>query len=461
MTKGKVEWPIPPDDFSTYYGGENRLRRRVLPVSHKFKRLKATRCANFACLLALVVHLGAQTAPVPAKAPPVPPSSDQLSIMDFGGKGDRLFDNSSAFEAAARAASGQSRSVYFPCGVFRFARKPASLETGVRLSGCGSVGSNDQYGSNLIVDYDENQPEEGFLTWDGSFGKAAGKCCAGTGGGIDHLVIVKAAHRHGGTAIKVTGSEDNYRAGFFNINGVIVHANGDGSWAHDLVIDGTCCKTPNSQGVRDIHITDFFAAQAVSGAEAVLFRNATQVFWQGGIIFPAKAAPSSGLTITGLPETPYLNSTNIFISDVYMAGDMVIDYARNITYSGFIGADLKITPAARMVWITGLVGGKIDNRSTTATVLGATGVNPSSASVKHKRLQVTLPPGSTTTFTLPWDPPFPDLHYTASAQVLDASGQVRIVNIHSQTVEGITVAVENHDRRAAHSVTIQAIGVHD
>ena len=430
-------------------------------MSNKSKRLKVWSCISVAYLISLAVHLGAQTPSASAKASTAPKSADQLSILDFGGRGDRLFDNAPAFEAAAREASERSLSIYFPCGVFRFARKPASLATGIRLSGCGSVGSNDQYGSNLIVDYDETQPEAGFLTWDGSFGKVEGKCCAGTGGGIDHLVIVKAAHRHGGTAIKVTGSEDNYRAGFFNINDVIVHANGDGSWAHDLVLDGSCCKTPNSQGVRDIHISDFFAAQAISGAEAVLFKNASQVFWHGGIVFPAKAASSSGLTITGLPETPYLNSTNIFISDVYMAGDMVIDNARNVTFSGFVGGDLKISPAAKMVWITGLVGGKTDNRSTSATIFDATGVKPSSASLKHKRLQVTLPPASTKPFTLSWDTPFLDLHYTASAQVVDPSGQVRVVNIQSQTVEGITVSLENKDGGAAHSVTIHVTGVHD
>jgi len=405
----------------------------------------------FVCTLSVAIKTYAQ-APEPA---------GQVSILDYGGKGDRSFDNTQAFNAAVAAAMPKSLTVYFPCGTYRFTTRPRAVGTGIRLIGCGSVGSNDQYGSNLLVDYDEEQPEAGFLTWDGSYGKGAGKCCAGTGGGIDHLVIAKSAHRKGGTAIKLTGSEDNYRVGFFNINDVIVHADGDGNWAHDLVIDGTCCKTPNSQGVRDVHVTDFFAAQATSGAEAVLLKNCAQFFWHGGIIFPAKAAASSGLTITGMPETPYLTSTNIFISDVYMAGDMVIDKARNVTFSGFIGGDLNISPEAKMVLISGLVGGKTANRSVSATIMTAAGINASSAAFKHKRLEATLQPKSKQVFKIAWDTAFPDLHYTASAQVVDASGQVRVVNIQSQTPDGIVIALENQDSAAPHSVVIHATGVHD
>lgn len=409
----------------------------------------------------LVLRSEAQT-PTSAKASPTSPAvPDQISIVAFGGKGDGAFDNTAAFESAVRAASAKSQSIYFPCGIFRFVRKPVSLPSGIRLVGCGSVGSNEQYGSNLLVDYDEPQPEVGFLTWDGSFGRGQGKCCAGTGGGIDHLIIVKATHRSGGTAIKLTGSEDNYRAGFFNIDDVMVHAAGDGSWQHDLVIDGTCCKTPNSQGVRDTHITDFFAAQAVSGDQAVLFKNATQVFWYGGMIFPAKSAKSSGLTITGLSESPYLASTNIFISDVYMTGGMVIDNARNVIFSGMIGGDLRVSSAAKMAMISGLIGGEIVNNSTTATILSAKGIDSSSAALKHKRLEVGLRPGAKQTFKVGWDLPFPDTHYTASVQILDASGQVRIIGMQSQAADSITVMLENLDKISPHSVVIHATGAHD
>jgi hypothetical protein len=128
-------------------------------------------------------------------------SKGEVSIANFGGQGDGVSDATSAFNSAIAAATPQSLTVYFPCGSFRFASRPNPIESGLRLRGCGSVGSNPEYGSSLIADYDERSPEEAFLVWTGAYKKGGNGCCAGTGGGIENLAVYKGAGKKGGTAL--------------------------------------------------------------------------------------------------------------------------------------------------------------------------------------------------------------------------------------------------------------------
>src|SRR5262245_44652127 len=114
-------------------------------------------------------------------------SKGEVSISDFGGKGDGVSDATSAFNSAMAAVTPKSFTVYFPCGSYRFASRPNPIESGVRLRGCGSVGSTPGYGSSLMADYDEQSPEEAFLAWTGAYKKGRNGCCAGTGGGIENL----------------------------------------------------------------------------------------------------------------------------------------------------------------------------------------------------------------------------------------------------------------------------------
>lgn len=311
------------------------------------------------------IHDSMPTAAVehPSAAAEAPPCCGVLSATDFGANGDGKTDNTTALNAAVAAALPQGKTIYFPVGTYRFASRPNPIGTGVRIVGGGSVGSTPGYGTYFVADYNEPDAEAGFLTWDGSYGS-----WAGTGGGIEQVVINRANARTGGTGIKLTGHDDGHRAGFFTISNVMVTAtSGNGSWAHNLIIDGSCCTTKGGQGVRDTYINNFWAAEATATDESVLMMNAVQVFWHGGEVFPAGTGRGTGITITGGGSFT-ANSTNIFLTDIYVAGNLLIDRATNVSYSGLIGGDLRVGPEAVSVVVSGIVGGTITSNSKAVTL---------------------------------------------------------------------------------------------
>lgn len=320
--------------------------------------------------------------------------SGAVSVYDFGAKADGVADNTPALNAALDAAMPQSRTIYFPCGKFRFASRPKAIETGVRIRGCGSTGSTANYGTALIADYDESVAEEGFLTWNGAYKKGSSGCCAGTGGGLENVTVYKGPGKQGGAAIKIAGIDDGHRAGYTTISDVLVSSIGGGTWKHDLIIDGTCCTTPHAQGVRDTYINNFWAAQSAVPNQSVLLKSAVQVFWHGGEIMPAGSGTSPGITITGGSEITR-QSVNIFISDVYVAGTLNISNAYSVSFSGLVGADVTIESTASNVFLGGLVGGKLLNLSTKATIVTNESIDlPPGRIVTTSGLQ-TGTPGST------------------------------------------------------------------
>jgi Pectate lyase superfamily protein len=301
-------------------------------------------------------------ASVEPSPPPAPWTTNRVNIVDFGGKGDGKSDNTDAFNDAVAAATPKALTVYLPAGTYRFASRPKPIGSGVRFVGAGSVGSTPGFGTYLIADYDEKNGEVGFLSWDGSYGNNAG-----TGGGVQDLVIYKSSGHHGGTAIKLTGVDDNHRAGFTTISDILVSgAQPSGTWDHILVIDGSCCETAHSQGVRDIYINNFWGANSTAPGESVVLNNAVQVFWHGGEIFPAGGGQSTGITLDGGP-TMYSKSTNVFFSDVYVAGSFFVKNARTVSYSGYIGENVAIGSEATDIYIAGIVGGNIMNASATTS----------------------------------------------------------------------------------------------
>ena len=324
-------------------------------------------CCFLCCAVFIVAVLPFRLIAQTSTSSVITESKGEVSISDFGGKGDGVSDVTSAFNSAIAAATPKSLTVYFPCGSYRFASRPNPIESGVRLRGCGSVGSTPGYGSSLIANYDERSPEEPFLVWTGAYKKGGTGCCAGTGGGIENLALFKGAGKKGGTAIKFTGIDDGHRAGYSTISDVLVGSVGGGTWEHNLIIDGSCCTTPHGQGVRDTYINNFWAAQASSAGQSILLRSAVQVFWHGGEVMPARAGSNTGITITGGNQITR-QSVNIFISDVYIVGSLAISNARSISFRGLVGGDATIEPSASNVVLGGLVAGKIVNRSASATI---------------------------------------------------------------------------------------------
>jgi hypothetical protein len=315
---------------------------------------------HFVCLVAAAALLLSG-----AHAQSAPALTGRVSILDFGGKGDGVTDNTPAFNAAVVAAMPKSFTIFIPCGVFRLASRPDPIGTGIKLVGCGSAGSTVGYGSSLVADYDETSPEEAFLTWNGANG--GGACCAGTGGGLEMISVFKGAAKSGGTAIKITGVDDGHRAGYTTISDVLVGSIGGGTWDHNLIIDGSCCVTPGTQGVRDTYINNFWAGQATWPDQSILLRAAVQVFWHGGEVMPARVGANSGITLTG-GTVATQQSFNIFISDVYVAGTLTVSNATNISFRGYVGGAATIDKTTSNLVLAGIIGGAITNGSPTATL---------------------------------------------------------------------------------------------
>ncbi|HEX7958597.1 MAG TPA: hypothetical protein VF493_01685 [Terriglobales bacterium] len=134
-----------------------------------------------------------------------------------------------------------------------------------------------------------------------------------------------------------------------------------------MLIDGSCCATLHAQGVRDTYINNFWATQSSTPDQSVLFRSAVQVFWHGGEIAPAGYGSNAGLTVEGGTEITH-QSMNIFISDLYVAGNLVMSNCRSVSFRGLVGGNTTIDAGASNIVVSGLVGGKLINRSPTATI---------------------------------------------------------------------------------------------
>ena len=281
-----------------------------------------------------------------------------IDARDYGAVADNgVTDNTPALNAAATAAcaiGGAAVQFAVATSYYGFATKPNPIGCGSWVVGGGN-GSTNSAGTSLVYTFNETTPTNGFLTWDGSY--LSNK---GTGGGLANISLYKMTN-NGGAAIKLTGSDDNHRAGFFTISDVVVSGSGGAQWNKDLLIDGSCCTTLGGQGIRDVHIRNFWAAVASDGDAAILFNNAVQVMWYGGEIFPAGVG-TPGITITGAGAGTSA-STNIFLSDVYIIGNVVTDFAANVHFNVAIGGDFTSSANTTTCQVFGSVAGTITNNA--------------------------------------------------------------------------------------------------
>lgn len=288
----------------------------------------------------------------------------------YGCVGDGTTDNTACLNAAILVAeNNKSSTIFFPCGNYRFASKPNSLGTGIWILGCGSAGSTTGFGTYLIADYTEASCASaitcnGFLTWDGSFVVAGG-----TGGGLRNVAVYKQSNRTAGAAIRLTGTDDNHRAGWWRADHVLVHGSQSpaGTWSYGLLIDGHNNTTVGTQGIRDIVLTDLWITNTTVTDGSAWFINCAKCSWYGGEVFAA-GGTNPGITITGTGGAG-ANSSNSPENTLVMtiSGDLVIDQASNVrAISEHVLGNLSITANAFKSSFIGRVDGTVSNLSTTS-----------------------------------------------------------------------------------------------
>jgi hypothetical protein len=270
--------------------------------------------------------------------------------------GDGATDNTAAFNTmvtAACAAGGAP--IYLPAGQWRFASKPNAIGCGLWLNGAGN-GSTTNGETSIIADYTESTATNALFTWDGSYSTNLG-----TGGGIRNLTIYKATGKTGGTVLKCTGADDNHRCGFWTIEDVATSINGTGSWNKLLDVDGSCCTTSGSQGVRDIAIRNFWAAGATDGDSAILFKNVVNLEWNGGFTFvPIAPATGVGITVTGAGSGTSA-SDNVHINISKTIGNFVSDFASSVLFIGTVGGNFTATANTSSCIFVGNITGSTTN----------------------------------------------------------------------------------------------------
>ncbi len=250
------------------------------------------------------------------------------NIKEFGGVGDGLADEVTAFNAAAAALASTGGVLYIPQGQWRFASAPNALTAGIVVQGGGAVSFTAGQGTMLIADYLEGTAANGLLTWNGSAG--TGK---GIGGGVRDLTIYKASGRSGGTAIKFTGTTDNLRSGVNIISRVVV--TGGGKWDHGWLVDGTGLNTPLNAGIRGNFVNDLRIDNCNVVSKSIWLKNATEVMAKGVRVAQASGDNTSGITIDGASGSN-ASSTDVTFVDVVCEGNVVMDYASRVAIHGTV-----------------------------------------------------------------------------------------------------------------------------
>jgi hypothetical protein len=277
-------------------------------------------------------------------------------------KCDGRSDDTAAFNALTSAAvsdKGPSQApvelltIQLPPGKCRLATAPNPITAGIRI-----LGNGNRNGTWLIADYNEPKPDNGFLTWNGSFSSAGG----GGGGGLQHLHISKGSGKTGGTAIKIEGIDGAHRSAFMTFDDLYINSafGASGYWDHNLIADGSCCTTKSSNGVRDIILTNFHFGQSqpqVEG-ESILVRNVVHMYISNGLIFTAQ---HGGIHVTGIDAADEHSSHDILISNVNIEGSLILDNVEGATFDGWLAGRLATAATARKCYISGVIEGSIQN----------------------------------------------------------------------------------------------------
>ncbi len=261
-----------------------------------------------------------------------------LDITQFGGRGDKQTNNTPALDAAIQHITGNRNdyTIYFPAGKYLFKTRPENFPLGIRLAGNGPVGAS-ELGTLLIADYDEPDPEEAFLLWDGKV------AFQGTGGGLQDITIMKAYGRMGGTAVKLLGTDGAHRAGWWEgrnlmISGISYDKPAKGAWDRCLLVDGTAANDAGAMGIRDISLYWWnFSKARIATAE---LRGATHFFASNGQIYEGGISGARFL-VTGRGGVNE-QSIDIHFANCSFWGELIFDYVNTFTVTGSMASTLNI-----------------------------------------------------------------------------------------------------------------------
>lgn len=297
-----------------------------------------------------------------------------VDAREFGLKGDGLQDEVSAWNTMVSALSGGNYVVVFASGTYRFASRPNAMGSGILIQGAGAIGLGRgaaTYGTVFEADYLEGSAEVGFLRWDGSAGSGLG-----LGGGIRDATVYKASGKTGGTAIEFTGTTDALRSGINAVSRVIV--TGGGRFDHGLLVDGTGLNTTDNQGIRGTFVNGLRVDNCDVASKSIWLKNATEFMATNVRITQGSGANTPGITIDGASGSN-ASSTGVTFSDLYNAGNLILDYASAVAIHGIVLGSVSTTTNTSSFALDGIVTGigSISNSSASSAFLTQLGIWPS------------------------------------------------------------------------------------
>jgi len=258
------------------------------------------------------------------------------SVKDFGAIGDGVADDTAAIQAAVNASYRNfNRTVLIPNGIYKITGT-IEIGQGVMLRCQGSQGSNERFGT--VFKHYSNQTC--FLF------NASGAPFAGTGGGLENCLILKAAGFSGGSAIEIIAQSDRQRPGEMLLTNILAYGEGkSGRWAHGLHIDGTACNEPGARGVRSVNCRKIRFSDVSTPHQTVLLNQVTH-FYAHGLAIDPSAGAEGGLLLKGHNDGVYLNAFGCAGAVEIVAND-----ANNATHN---------------LHIDGKIGGSFTNNDTEA-----------------------------------------------------------------------------------------------
>lgn len=196
---------------------------------------------------------------------------------------------------------------------------------GVMVMGEGSQGSTEGYGT-VIRDFSNVS----CFRFDGS-----GTDFAGTGGGLQNVLIVKQPGFSGGNPVELVATSDNKRPGEMMLVNILAYGSGTGRWERGLVVDGSACVTPGDRGVRTVVAIKCRFADVTTVGETVVLNQATH-FYSDGLAVDQGSGVAGGLYIKGICDGLYFTNAGIGGNVLVIANDAT-NATNNFHFTGKIG----------------------------------------------------------------------------------------------------------------------------